>query len=91
MKSKDLPPEEADQQRERLLAGCRWILVDEYQDTAPEQYELTSALAGRTRPDEDGRINPSATMTTRTSTPSMAPRLRSSVASRPTMPPGRPS
>ncbi|MFZ4537078.1 RecQ family ATP-dependent DNA helicase [Propionivibrio sp.] len=57
LKGEDLPPEEADQQRDRLLAGFRWILVDEYQDIAPEQYELISALAGRTRSDEDGRIN----------------------------------
>ena len=28
-------PDEADEQRERLLAGFRWILVDEYQDSAP--------------------------------------------------------
>ena len=57
LKGEDLPPEDADQQRQRLLAGFRWILVDEYQDIAPEQYALISALAGRTRPDEDGRIN----------------------------------
>lgn len=57
LKGEDLPQEEADQQRDRLLAGFRWILVDEYQDIAPEQYELISALAGRTRADEDGRIN----------------------------------
>ncbi|MDD5177596.1 MAG: AAA family ATPase [Sterolibacterium sp.] len=57
LKGEGLPPEEADQQRDRLLAGFRWILVDEYQDIAPEQYELISALAGRTRADEDGRIN----------------------------------
>lgn len=57
LKGDDLPPEEADQQRDRLLAGFRWILLDEYQDIAPEQYELISALAGRTRADEDGRIS----------------------------------
>ncbi len=57
LKGDNLPPEEADEQRDRLLAGFRWILVDEYQDIAPEQYELISALAGRTRQDEDGRIN----------------------------------
>ena len=57
LKGDDLPPEEADQQRDRLLAGFRWILVDEYQDVTPEQYALISALAGRTRADEDGRIN----------------------------------
>ncbi len=52
-----LPPEEADQQRERLLAGFRWILVDEYQDIGPEQYELISALAGRTRHSEEGKLS----------------------------------
>ena len=52
-----LPPEDADQQRDRLLAGFRWILVDEYQDIGPGQYALISALAGRKRSDEDGRLN----------------------------------
>ena len=53
----DLPPEEADAQRERLLAGFRWILVDEYQDIDPEQYELISALAGRTVRDDGQRLS----------------------------------
>ena len=57
LKGGDLPPDEADEQRDRLLAGFRWILVDEYQDITPNQYELISALAGRTRADEDGRIH----------------------------------
>ncbi|OGA46068.1 MAG: helicase [Betaproteobacteria bacterium RIFCSPLOWO2_12_FULL_62_13] len=57
LKGEDLPPEEADEQRERLLAGFRWILVDEYQDIGPEQYELVSALAGRTLQDEDRRLS----------------------------------
>lgn len=52
-----LPPEEADMLRDRLLAGFRWILVDEYQDIGQEEYELISALAGRARIDEDGKIN----------------------------------
>lgn len=52
-----LPPEDADVQRDRLLAGFRWILVDEYQDIDPAQYGLISALAGRRRTDEDGRLN----------------------------------
>ncbi len=52
-----LLPEEADAQREHLLAGFRWILVDEYQDIGNEEYELISALAGRTRTDEEGKIN----------------------------------
>ena len=51
-----LPPEEADERRERLLAGFRWILVDEYQDINPEQYALISALAGRTLDDEAGKL-----------------------------------
>ncbi|MCY4590651.1 MAG: RecQ family ATP-dependent DNA helicase [Alphaproteobacteria bacterium] len=51
-----LIPEEADEQRARLLAGFRWILVDEYQDVAREHYELISALAGRTQEDEAGRL-----------------------------------
>ena len=50
------PPEELDEQRERLLAGFRWILVDEYQDIGPDEYELISALAGRTLGEEEGRL-----------------------------------
>ena len=53
LKGTGLPPQEADEQRDRLLAGFRWILVDEYQDIGPEQYELISALAGRTRQDDE--------------------------------------
>ena len=53
----DLLPEEADEQRERLLAGFRWILVDEYQDIDGAQYDLISAIAGRTREDEDGKLS----------------------------------
>jgi len=57
LKGDGLPPEEADEQRDRLLSGFRWILVDEYQDIGPEQYDLISALAGRTRQDEDGKLS----------------------------------
>ena len=32
LRGEGLPPEEADEYRERLLSGFRWILVDEYQD-----------------------------------------------------------
>ena len=56
LQGEDLLPEEADEQRERLLAGFRWILVDEYQDIDGAQYDLISALAGRTREDEDGKL-----------------------------------
>ena len=57
LEGRDLPPEDADIQRDRLLAGFRWILVDEYQDIDEGQYKLISALAGRKRRDEDGRLN----------------------------------
>lgn len=51
-----LPVEEADEMRDRLLAGFRWILVDEYQDVGPDQYELISALAGRTLAEDEGKL-----------------------------------
>ena len=57
LEGRGLLPEDADQQRDRLLAGFRWILVDEYQDIGPGQYALISALAGRKRSDEDGKLN----------------------------------
>jgi len=57
LEGRGLPPEDADVQRDRLLAGFRWIFVDEYQDIGPAQYALISALAGRKRSDEDGRLN----------------------------------
>ena len=56
LRGQGLPPEEADERRERLLAGFRWILVDEYQDTGREQYELISALAGRTLSGDAGKL-----------------------------------
>ncbi len=52
-----LEPEEADECRARLLAGFRWILVDEYQDIGADQYALMSALAGRTLSEEDDKIS----------------------------------
>ncbi len=56
LRGEDLAPDEADARRERLLAGFRWILVDEYQDVGPEEYGLISALAGRTLKDETGKL-----------------------------------
>ena len=56
LRGEGLPPEEADEQRERLLAGFRWILVDEYQDIGPDQYALISALAGRTLEEDAGKL-----------------------------------
>ena len=47
---------DADERRERLLAGFRWILVDEYQDIGPDQYALISALAGRTLADGERKL-----------------------------------
>ena len=57
LRGEGLPPEEADEHRERLLAGFRWILVDEYQDIGPEQYEMISALAGRTKSEADDKLS----------------------------------
>ena len=56
LRGEGLSPEDADEFRNRLLGGFRWILVDEYQDIGPDQYELISALAGRTLPDADDKL-----------------------------------
>ena len=56
LQGRGLPADEADEQRARLLAGFRWILVDEYQDIGPDQYALISALAGRTLADDERRL-----------------------------------
>ncbi|CAG0990019.1 hypothetical protein ARNL5_03164, partial [Anaerolineae bacterium] len=47
---------ETDDIRDRLLAGYRYILVDEYQDIDQEQYELISALTGRTLNEENNKL-----------------------------------
>ncbi|MDE0699732.1 MAG: UvrD-helicase domain-containing protein [Acidimicrobiaceae bacterium] len=47
--------EPAEEARARLLAGFRWILVDEYQDIAQQQYKLITALAGQAVSDADAR------------------------------------
>jgi ATP-dependent DNA helicase RecQ len=57
LKGEGLAVEEADEQRERLLAGFRWILVDEYQDVGSDQYDLISALAGRTQQDAERKLS----------------------------------
>ncbi|MCC5870300.1 MAG: ATP-dependent helicase, partial [Gammaproteobacteria bacterium] len=57
LRGEGLSPDDADAQREQLLEGFRWILVDEYQDIEAQQYELIGALAGRTRPDEEGKLS----------------------------------
>ncbi|HEY0879283.1 MAG TPA: RecQ family ATP-dependent DNA helicase [Zeimonas sp.] len=48
---------DADEARDRLLAGYEYISVDEYQDIDAKQYALVSALAGRRLPDADGRLS----------------------------------
>ncbi len=45
-----------DEERDRALAGYSHILVDEYQDIDERQYELISALAGRTAGDPDRKL-----------------------------------
>ena len=57
LRGEGLPPEEADERRERLLGGFRWILVDEYQDIGRDEYELIAALAGRTVGEGAARLN----------------------------------
>ena len=56
LRGEGLPAEEADERRERLLAGFRWILVDEYQDIDAGQYDLIAALAGRTLEEDDRKL-----------------------------------
>ena len=57
LRGEGLLPEEADERRDRLLAGFRWILVDEYQDIDADQYGLISALAGRGLEEEDRKLS----------------------------------
>lgn len=47
---------ERDEIRDRLLAGFRYILVDEYQDVDGAQYDLISALAGRSLKDPEAKL-----------------------------------
>ncbi len=56
LRGEGLEPEEAEESRARLLAGFRWILVDEYQDIGPDEHELISALAGRTLSEADAKL-----------------------------------
>ncbi|MCC7375577.1 MAG: RecQ family ATP-dependent DNA helicase [Verrucomicrobiales bacterium] len=48
-----VPGLEPDEVRDRLLAGFRHILVDEYQDIDEPQYAMISAIAGRGLSDSD--------------------------------------
>ncbi|KDB05118.1 helicase [Defluviimonas sp. 20V17] len=48
---------EAEAQRDALIQGYRWILVDEYQDIGPEEYALIAAVAGRSLEDPDLQLS----------------------------------
>jgi len=48
---------EPDELRDRLLAGYRFILVDEYQDIDEQQYELISALTNRGGRDREEKLS----------------------------------
>jgi ATP-dependent DNA helicase RecQ len=51
------PGLEADEVRDRLLAGFQHILVDEYQDIDQPQYDMISAIAGKTLDDPDLKLS----------------------------------
>jgi ATP-dependent DNA helicase RecQ len=58
LRGESVPPGlEPDEVRDRLLAGFQYILVDEYQDIDEPQYELISAIAGRTLDDADLKLS----------------------------------
>jgi ATP-dependent DNA helicase RecQ len=58
LRGEQVPPGlEADEVRDRLLAGFQHILVDEYQDIDQPQYEMISAIAGRTLDDADQKLS----------------------------------
>jgi len=52
-----IPGIEPDEARDRLLAGYSHILVDEYQDIDEDQYDLVSAIAGRSLEEDDRRLS----------------------------------
>jgi ATP-dependent DNA helicase RecQ len=52
----DIPGMDADEIRDRLLTGYSHILVDEYQDIDAAQYELVSAIAGRSLGEDNGKL-----------------------------------
>lgn len=44
-------------QRDRILAGLRYLLMDEYQDINGDHYDLISALVGRTLNSEEDKLS----------------------------------
>ncbi len=57
LNGKGLNKADAEAQRDTLIQGYRWILVDEYQDIGPEEYALIAAVAGRSLDDPDLRLS----------------------------------
>ena len=57
LQGEGLEADEADAQRAELLDKYRWILVDEYQDVGKAQYDLISAIAGKSIDDPDSRLS----------------------------------
>ena len=58
LRAETVPPGvEPDDVRDRLLTGFEHILVDEYQDIDAPQYEMISAIAGRTLKDDAGKLS----------------------------------
>lgn len=57
LEGEGLSKSEAEAQRDTLIQGYRWILVDEYQDIGPEEYQLISAIAGRSLDDADLKLS----------------------------------
>ena len=53
----EVPGIPQDDVRDQLLGGYSHILVDEYQDIDQEQYDLVSAIAGRTREDGEEKLS----------------------------------
>jgi ATP-dependent DNA helicase RecQ len=53
----EVPGIEPNEVRDQLLGGYSHILVDEYQDIDQAQYDLVSAIAGRTLEDGEGQLS----------------------------------
>ncbi|MET4709119.1 ATP-dependent DNA helicase RecQ [Endozoicomonas sp. NE43] len=53
----NLPGFEGDQIREKLLAGFQHVLVDEYQDIDQQQYEMISAITGRSLQEGEEKLS----------------------------------
>ena len=52
----DAVSSDADDRRDTLMQGYKYIFVDEYQDIDEQLYSLVSALAGRRVPAQDAKL-----------------------------------